>query len=299
MLNCNVHPCPSKCHQLYDHSKSLCQEWIFGKCAANIHKASWKCHQGPRATCNPCAREAERIQEQLLHDALLQERRDADQAVHDDRMAEMETKLKVEIEVIADANTVKQREAMVKQKEREIQEAKVRAQKATGSPKEAGRDASQATSSLQQPSDPSSTPSQSPGIQQSSAARDEWESQKKLLGEQNDAIDSIMAMTGLEAVKSQVLQTKEKLDLMKRQGVPANKERLNLALLGNPGTGACSGLLRKIYLTVPQGRRRFPGYTPSFSSRYRYFRGMHSRKQQERLWHMMALGVQRSLSKML
>ncbi|KAG1808163.1 hypothetical protein EV424DRAFT_1350452 [Suillus variegatus] len=80
---------------------------------------------------------------------------------------------------------------MLKQKEREIQEAK--------------------------------TPSRPPGSQKRSAARDDWESQKRLLGEQNDTIDSIMAMTGLEGVKSQVLQTK-KLDLMKCQGTPANKE---------------------------------------------------------------------------
>jgi len=132
---------------------------------------------------------------------------------------------------------------MLKQKEREIQEAKVRAQKAAGSSKDGNANPSKPTASpSQQSSEPSSAPSQPPGSHKSSAARDDWESQKKLLGEQNDAIDSIMAMTGLEGVKSQVLQTKEKLDLMKRQGVPANKERLNLALLGNPGTGRSPSL---------------------------------------------------------
>jgi hypothetical protein len=143
----------------------------------------------------------------------------------------MEAELKAEVEVIADVNTAKQREAMIKQKEREIQEAKVRAQKTAGTSKDSGGNSSQPTSSSpQQPSDPSSTPSQPPGSRRSSAARDDWESQKRHLGEHNDAIDSIMAMTGLEAVKSQVLQTKEKLDLMRRQGVPSDKERLNLAL---------------------------------------------------------------------
>ncbi|KAG1890470.1 uncharacterized protein F5891DRAFT_1198164 [Suillus fuscotomentosus] len=95
---------------------------------------------------------------------------------------------------------------MLKQKEREIQEVKVRAQK---------------TASFLKDGNPSSTPSRPPGSQKKSAARDDWESQKRLLGEQNDTIDSIMAMTG--RVKSQVLQTK-KLDLMKRQGTPASKE---------------------------------------------------------------------------
>ncbi|KAG1740695.1 P-loop containing nucleoside triphosphate hydrolase protein [Suillus occidentalis] len=258
MLNCTLHPCPSKCHQLFDHSKVLCQQILFGKCAVGVHKVSWKCHQGPRATCTPCEKDAERIQKQLLRDAELQQRRDAKQAAHDTQMAEMDARLKAEVEIIADVNTDKQREAMLKQKEREIQEAKVRAQKAAGSSKDGNANPSKPTASpSQQSSEPSSAPSQPPGSHKSSAARDDWESQKKLLGEQNDAIDSIMAMTGLEGVKSQVLQTKEKLDLMKRQGIPANKERLNLALLGNPGTGKTT--VARLYAQFLESIQVLPG----------------------------------------
>ncbi|KAJ8582966.1 hypothetical protein M405DRAFT_867399 [Rhizopogon salebrosus TDB-379] len=83
---------------------------------------------------------------------------------HDTRIAQMEAELKAEVEVIADVNTAKQREAMIKQKEREIQEAKVRAQKNAGTSKDSGGNSSQPTSSSpQQPPDPSSTPSQPPG----------------------------------------------------------------------------------------------------------------------------------------
>ena len=70
-----------------------------------------------------------------------------------------------------------------------------------------------------------------------SAAHQDWLYQKLVKGEQNSAIDGIMELTGLEDVKAQVLRIKAHIDLMKRQGVPANKERLNLVLLGNPGTG--------------------------------------------------------------
>ncbi|KAG2095117.1 uncharacterized protein F5147DRAFT_778812 [Suillus discolor] len=99
---------------------------------------------------------------------------------------------------------------MLKQKEREIQEAKVRAQQTAGSLKDGSANASKPTTSpSQQSSYPSSTRSQPPGSQKSSAARDDWESQKKLMGEHNDAIDR----------------------------TPANKKHLNLALLRNPRTG--------------------------------------------------------------
>lgn len=70
-----------------------------------------------------------------------------------------------------------------------------------------------------------------------SAAHQDWLHQKQVNGEKNSAIDSIMELTGLEDVKAQVLRIKAHIDLMKRQGVPLNKERLNLVLLGNPGTG--------------------------------------------------------------
>ncbi|KAG1856384.1 P-loop containing nucleoside triphosphate hydrolase protein [Suillus subalutaceus] len=263
MLSCNVHPCPSKCHQLSDHSKILCQQVLFGKCTAGVHKVSWKCHQGPRTKCTPCEKDADRTEKQLLHDAELQQKRDAGQAAFDTQMAEMDARLKTEVEVIADTNTAKQREAMFKQKEREIEDAKVRAQKLAGSSKDGSANPSKPTTSpSQQSSNPLSTQtalSQPPGSQKSSAARDDWESQKKLLGEQNDAIDSIMAMTGLEGVKSQVLQTKEKLDLMKRQGIPANKERLNLALLGNPGTGKTT--VARLYAQFLESIQILPGST--------------------------------------
>ncbi|KAG1804061.1 P-loop containing nucleoside triphosphate hydrolase protein [Suillus subaureus] len=258
MLGCNVHPCPSKCHQLSDHSKVLCQQVLFGKCGAGVHKISWKCHQGPRTKCTPCEKDAERTEKQLLRDAEVQQKRDAEQASFNTKMAEMDARLKAEVEVIADANTVKQREAMLKQKEREIEEAKIRAQKIAGSSKDGSANPSEPTTSpSQQSSGSSSTPSQPSGSQKNSAARDDWESQKKLLGEQNDAIDSIMVMTGLEGVKSQVLQTKEKLDLMKRQGIPANKECLNLALLGNPGTGKTT--VARLYAQFLESIQVLPG----------------------------------------
>jgi DNA replication protein DnaC len=55
-------------------------------------------------------------------------------------------------------------------------------------------------------------------------------------GAVNPAIDALMEMTGLEKVKEQVLAIKDVVDTANRQGV-ALKNRYNLALLGNPGTG--------------------------------------------------------------
>jgi len=44
-------------------------------------------------------------------------------------------------------------------------------------------------------------------------------------------------MTGLEAVKSNLLSILEMADLAKCQGVDISQQRFNVVMLGNPGTG--------------------------------------------------------------
>lgn len=65
----------------------------------------------------------------------------------------------------------------------------------------------------------------------------EWERQKQFNGTVNTSIDAIMGMTGLEDVKKQVLQVLAKIEATTRQNASLAKERFNVVLLGNPGTG--------------------------------------------------------------
>ena len=50
-------------------------------------------------------------------------------------------------------------------------------------------------------------------------------------------IDAIMEMVGLENVKDEVLKIKATLDLANRQGASNSRDRYNVCMLGNPGTG--------------------------------------------------------------
>lgn len=77
--------------------------------------------------------------------------------------------------------------------------------------------------------EPPPTPEDSPEF--------EWQRQKRVENATNDAIDAIMAMTGLKEVKIKVLAIKAKTDIVKRQKTDMKKERLGLVMLGNPGTG--------------------------------------------------------------
>ena len=71
----------------------------------------------------------------------------------------------------------------------------------------------------------------------SSAGR-EWEHQKDFEGAHNEALDSLMAMVGLEDVKDKFLSIKSRIDTGIRQNIDMKEERFGAALLGNPGTGA-------------------------------------------------------------
>ncbi|KAH7098469.1 P-loop containing nucleoside triphosphate hydrolase protein, partial [Auriculariales sp. MPI-PUGE-AT-0066] len=53
----------------------------------------------------------------------------------------------------------------------------------------------------------------------------------------NKHIDALMAMTGLESVKEQVLTIRDRIELATRQNTSLKDERFNISLLGNPGTG--------------------------------------------------------------
>lgn len=70
-----------------------------------------------------------------------------------------------------------------------------------------------------------------------SAAKEEWERQKRVENARNSDIDSVMEMIGLEEVKLQILKIKAKIEVNLRQNADMSKDRLNVVLLGNPGTG--------------------------------------------------------------
>jgi len=83
-----------------------------------------------------------------------------------------------------------------------------------------------------------------------SPSKSKWERQKTLEGAVNPAIDEIMEMIGLEAVKEKILGIKAKVELTQRQLASLKKERFSLVLLGNPGTGMSGMLLVPAYIFI-------------------------------------------------
>ncbi|KAF9077135.1 P-loop containing nucleoside triphosphate hydrolase protein [Rhodocollybia butyracea] len=269
MLKCGVHACPSKCHQLSDHSKMPCEAIVESKCPKN-HKQSWRCSEGPLPSCKKCDQEAAEVKRKQQQALETQRKREAQKAAYDRELREINEKIEAGNEAARSAEEERKRQEVLAQRRRDLEEITVRN---TSTPT-----ASQSPSLLQPilnrfspttstiPVDSSSSvispvvsipPVASPVVPSTatiasvasdvfqsaplttspSAAEQEWQRQKDFEGASNDAIDSLMKLTGLEEVKLQVLAIKAKIDLVTRQNTSVSKERFNVCMLGNPGTG--------------------------------------------------------------
>lgn len=253
-LNCGVHLCPQKCHQLFDHSKMQCEYVLRDQCPKG-HKQSWKCHKPPPKACTKCEEDAKRHQIEMQKAFKIKEERDRKDNEHLSYMAKLDAMLEIEKQRMKDAQISREREVAIRQREQDIERARALADgKHHPSPQpqpqsvddRAGvRNVQPAPANSNRPygKKPTLAPELAePQIhggrpKRESPAKDEWESQKKMENASNDAIDSVMDMVGLEEVKLQILKIKAKIDASIRQNSNMKEDRLNVAFLGNPGTG--------------------------------------------------------------
>jgi hypothetical protein len=266
-LQCGLHLCPQRCHQLFDHSKIECSYLSNSKCAAG-HLQTWQCSKG-KPPCAVCKREQDAAERKLKAELERQENYEKEISNHADRMALLDSELEQARNEIACNNASNEMKAAFEQKLRDVEEAKRLA-------------ASLQNKTPSQPPNPSPSKSSSPiepcrsttatmgvtasattGVTASattgvtanatmgvtaSAVKDpssespsekEWEQLKRSESRSNEAIDALMKMTGLEEVKKQFLKINSRIDTSRRQNSDLKKERFGIVLLGNPGTGKC------------------------------------------------------------
>jgi hypothetical protein len=256
MLNCRLHTCPSKCHQLYDHSKMPCQHTRETQCPKG-HVQTWLCQESPPSVCLKCERATKLAEAKKTKAAALQRKREAEELAHAQRLADIDEKIAAEIQANRDRQLVEERKRAIEQKEKDLENVKSRPSQAIATPPIIAAGVPDVQSSASSPpssrnTQPASSPAQDstrkpqkavkppnvvPTEPQVSKSQQEWETKKKVDGASNDAIDSIMDLIGLEEVKHQVISIYEKIEVKKRQGTSMNNERFNIVLLGNPGTG--------------------------------------------------------------
>jgi hypothetical protein len=275
MLNCNIHECPSKCHQLHDHSKMKCEKLLEWKCLKG-HKATYKCFEKQPGTCRTCAKAQAKKDAQLKLELELQEKRAKDQARHDAEIAELDEDIKREQAVVADKQASDERRIVLERKKKELEMARKNALRASAQVPDTTPVAQSLAISASQsqvsntisasqsqvpntvaPSGPTTVPSKGQSVSTLSAptplpaatsalpllqskSEQEWARQKRVEGADNEAMDELMAMTGLEDVKEQFLTIKARLDTCLRQRTDLRKERYGMTFCGNPGTGTFS-----------------------------------------------------------
>jgi hypothetical protein len=266
-----------------------CEKVIEFKCP-NRHLQKRKCHQSQPQTCRVCEAEDKRRQKDLEADLELQDRRDKAQARHAAEIAAIELQLRLIREQTADKQTDLERARALEQKKRDLEAAKLLAQSVLAADESPKKPASNSKGAI--PKQPPSVANQGTSAhpnperkRERSESEKEWERQKRVEGASDDAIDLLMALTGLESVKEKFLDIKAKIETVKRQGIDMKKERMGMVMLGNPGTGKFKKRLQTFPLTNQQERQRLLESTRSFWHLLVFYR-------EKSLWRLQVLGLQ-------
>ena len=247
MLNCGKHTCPQRCHQLFDHSKVKCKQIIQDKCSQD-HTITWECWK-QSVPCGKCEAEAKRREAQRQRDHALDQQRQAHERLYAQKLAEVDDEIAHERRLQREGQDQLSRERILQQRKKDLADAKIATEKGKSvestdpGKKNSCDDIVRNNKALKEKK---SVLPDSANLEQHeqkheqtepSEARQEWEYQKLFENADNEHLDSLMNMIGLESVKQQVMTIKTKIDTCIRQRVNVKDERFGAVLLGNPGTG--------------------------------------------------------------
>lgn len=240
-----------------------CGKFVDVKCPQG-HVYKEKCGEVQQTKCQKCEREDDMEAEKVRRDMALQHKRLREQVKHDLEIQEIEKQIQKIRDEAEDAKTAEERLRALSQKKQDLQAAQqyaktiseeaARRKSNTGSSSPSGAPPTRPPSTIGTPPNekrskaPEESGSQNPNVPKSStqnlnaptkssASELEWKRQKKIEGANNDAIDDLMALTGLEDVKEKFLDIKSKIETVQRQQIDMKKERMGMVMLGNPGTG--------------------------------------------------------------
>ena len=263
-LSCDIHDCPQRCHQLFDHSKMECHKSTESICSRN-HKLSRPCFKKDYA-CGVCEAEDRRRESRRQRDQKLELEREIKQKEYARQLAEIQDEIAHQRRILKDQSEQVEKERTLGQQKQDLQSLR----DTVGRVQNKRKKDPPPTNSMSQASTTTAPPNvhtnSTPNTEQvvvddqsgnglstwTSSAKDEWEHQKELEGARNEALDSLMDMIGLEDVKDKFLSIKSRVDTAVCQNIDVSEERFGAALLGNPGTGPCCWsyiLLEPIKLT--------------------------------------------------
>ena len=252
-LNCGVHECPYKCHQLSDHSQMECRKIVQWQCSRK-HRSSRACSQ-IQGICHRCTAEDKAEEKRKKRDADLEARRERLQNEYMARLNEIQDEIAFERQKRKELSDRDERKRVLQQQLHELQRLKNHFEQSSTQDTRSNIQVSERglkndslfaqrpTVTDQRASDAQADVNSSANAHESGTndnptpAEADWRYQKEFEGAQSDELDKLMGMVGLEGVKQMFLDIKAQVDAAIRQGVDRKGERFGSVLLGNPGTG--------------------------------------------------------------
>ncbi|KAG0159823.1 hypothetical protein PDIDSM_7350 [Penicillium digitatum] len=245
-LSCGAHECPSKCHQLADHSKMKCTKIVKWNCSRG-HSLSLSCSQVKRS-CHFCIQEDQVKERKRKRDLELENERQRKQNEYAQQLAEAQEEASHLRRVRRDEFDDAERARVLEQHRQEIEDLKNPLRSACPPRKlGSGTIASKQSIVTEETPDSTGTITRRPSVQptsrqvmpppKTSAAKKDWGYQKQFKNAQSPEIDKLIDLIGLESVKAKFLSIKAKVDVAIRQNIDLSRDRFGSVLLGNPGTG--------------------------------------------------------------
>lgn len=213
-----------------------CRHKINDKCS-NGHVQVWQCRMGRPPPCRQCEIQRKVKDKKAQDDLDRQQKEELQREDHAAKMAKVDEEIRSAREKAMEERRSAERVKALRQKAKDLENAKQLAAKSWTAK------ASESTKKPEMEIDPiKPATSCSPDFislskTAPSSSEVEWGRQKRVDNASNEAIDSLMKMTGLEDVKAQFLRIKARIDLALRQNTDMSEERFGMVLLGNPGTG--------------------------------------------------------------
>jgi hypothetical protein len=215
MLKCGLHTCPQYCHNLYDHSKMVCTIQIKSVCPQK-HTMVLKCHEMGGTKCQKCEAEARKKEKRIQRDLDLEKEREARQKAYADELAELQAEIEHEKQYMKRELDDQERQNVLAQHRQDLEKlrkAKEAAKHHASSPQvpSSPRIPIPKKEEVHQEQEPPGSP---PTILQNtdtdgggsnianetswnqSDARDDWNYQKNLEGQENEALDELVEMIG-------------------------------------------------------------------------------------------------------
>lgn len=204
----------------------------------------WKCFEKKPSNCSECDREEKAKQKKAQQELQRQLKLQREKEQYEERLRELDEEIRRVAEEELDKQLAQERRDTIEQRNRDLDQARQRVANSqnktaavTQANEQAKTESNQNSTSLDASAQVSGANPKVSQPPKPSLSETEWARQKRVENASNDAIDNLMAMTGLEGVKAQFLKIKTKIETAKRQGTNLRQDRFGITMLGNPGTG--------------------------------------------------------------